>query len=238
MLHYIKSLIKKHFIENQSIPDLENSLLQLKKMGVKPEVFFDIGAYEGGFSKLFFNVWKNTKGFCFEGNPRQLDKLHHNLKDFSEKLSIFSCLLGNNNIENVTFKLAETASSVLDEHFDQDFTTVEVPMFRLDKLIDEGKIPIPSFVKIDTQGYEFEILQGLGKYIDKVDYFLIETNFIDIHKNVHLVADIVNLLNTHNFVMYDITEIHRRPLDRAIFQVDFIFVKENSFLRNDKRWKQ
>ena len=110
-------------------------------------------------------------------------------------------------------------------------------MKRLDGMIDEKIIPIPSFLKIDTQGYEYQILKGLGKYLKQVEYILLETNLLDIHKDVKLISDIVKLLDKNDFAMYDITEIHRRPLDNAVFQVDYIFVKKDSFLRQNKRWK-
>jgi hypothetical protein len=37
------------------------------------------------------------------------------------------------------------------------------------------------------------------------------------------------------FVTYDILEIHRRPLDKALSQIDFLFVREQSPLIADKR---
>ena len=38
------------------------------------------------------------------------------------------------------------------------------------------------------------------------------------------------------FVLFDIIGVLRRPLDRAMTQIDAVFVPENSPLRQDRRW--
>jgi hypothetical protein len=40
-----------------------------------------------------------------------------------------------------------------------------------------------------------------------------------------------------NFVAYDICGMHRRPLDSALWQADFMFVPRHGYLRADKRWR-
>ncbi len=235
MIQYIKQTIKHYFIENNSIPDVKKSLSRLQKLGYSPANIFDVGAYEGQFSIMANQVWKNAPICCFEGNIEKEQVLQNNLKHI-ESVHLFNLLLGDTN-ETVDFFVQETASSVLEEHTEQNFRKTKAQMKRLDALIQESKIPVPDFLKIDTQGYEYPILLGLGDYLKEVNIILLETNFIDIHKNVHLVSDIVGLMSENKFVMYDITEIHRRPLDEAIFQVDFIFVKEDAFLRKNKQWK-
>ena len=51
-------------------------------------------------------------------------------------------------------------------------------MRRLDSILDNDSIAVPQYCKIDTQGYEYPILVGLGDYFPKVDVFLVEVNRI------------------------------------------------------------
>jgi len=44
----------------------------------------------------------------------------------------------------------------------------EVPIRRLDELIDEDKIAAPDFLKIDAEGAECDILEGLGRHVQGV----------------------------------------------------------------------
>ena len=145
-------------------------------------------------------------------------------------------MLGAEEDPNTKIFSRDTASSVLAEKIDRRGDEVPCRMRRLDKLIDEEKRPVPQFVKIDTQGYEYPILVGLGDFVDKVEVYLIETNLIDIHQGVALAHDVIKYLTDRGFVLFDIAEIHRRPLDSVVWQIDFVFIKEDSPLRSDKRW--
>jgi hypothetical protein len=54
---------------------------------------------------------------------------------------------------------------------------------------------------------------------------------------VHQLDDLIVFLRDNNFVAYDICGMHRRPLDSALWQADFMFVPRHSYLRADKRWR-
>ena len=98
-------------------------------------------------------------------------------------------------------------------------------------------LKIPNLLKIDTRGYEYQVLQGVKEFLNDIDIILAELNFIDIHKDVKLANEVIIFLDNYNLVIYDIAQIHRRPFNNAIWQTDFIFVKKDSFLRENKNWK-
>jgi len=60
---------------------------------------------------------------------------------------------------------------------------------------------------------------------------------LDIHRDVPLLADIVGWLADRSFVTFEICGLARRPLDKAMWQADFVFVPANSPLRADKRYR-
>lgn len=236
MLQLIKNKLKGYFLNNQSIPNFDKSMERLKDLGYKPKTIFDIGAFEGNFSKLCLDLWKDTNIVCFE----PLKEKYENLEKWSEtenRIKVIHGLLGAEDRDNVKFNESESASSVLDEYISQDFKTEYHKMRTLDTCITEFALNPPNLVKVDTQGYEYEILQGLMGHLDKVDIIIAELNHIDIHKDVKLAEEVIQLLYVNNFIIYDIVEIHRRPYDRAIWQTDFMFVRKDSFLRENKRWE-
>ncbi|TAF74506.1 MAG: hypothetical protein EAZ53_08985 [Bacteroidetes bacterium] len=65
---------------------------------------------------------------------------------------------------------------------------------------------------------------------------MIEVSFIDIYKNGPLVLDVLNFMDKNDFQAYDICSLMRRPLDKALFQADLLFVKKDSFLIRNKKW--
>ena len=90
-------------------------------------------------------------------------------------------------------------------------------------------------LKVDAQGYELEILKGATETLPAIEAILLEVSTIEINVGSPLLHDVVGFLKTLGFVAYDILQIHRRPLDGALNQVDFIFVREQSLLIADKR---
>ena len=91
-------------------------------------------------------------------------------------------------------------------------------------------------IKLDTQGYELEVLKGGENTFKNAKAVLMEVSLLDIYKDSPLVSDVVAYMAERNFFLYDICSLMRRPLDGALYQSDFLFIKKDSELRNNKRW--
>lgn len=78
------------------------------------------------------------------------------------------------------------------ELYDADPTMqrVQVPLERLDTLIDERRIEAPDVLKIDAEGAECDILEGLGKYVDHLQCVVAELQSAKNHQwmKEHLAA--------------------------------------------------
>jgi hypothetical protein len=90
---------------------------------------------------------------------------------------------------------------------------------------------------MDVQGYELEVLRGATRSLPNVQAVLAEINLLDIHRGVPLMHEMIDWLWKFNFVAYDICGLTRRPLDRALWQADMIFIKADGPLRQDRRWQ-
>jgi FkbM family methyltransferase len=65
----------------------------------------------------------------------------------------------------------------------------------LDSIITDQKLPIPDFVKIDVEGFEFEVLQGMTNTLQKnKPQLLIENHGSDDFHKKKNIADIINFL--------------------------------------------
>jgi FkbM family methyltransferase len=109
-----------------------------------------------------------------------------------------------------------------------------VPMRRFDSLMEE--IVRPSLCKIDVQGAELMVLEGMTGRLDSIDAIVIETSTIASLKGGPEVHDIVRFMHEHGFVLADILGMARRPLDGATAQLDVLFLPDDSPLRQDRRW--
>jgi FkbM family methyltransferase len=94
----------------------------------------------------------------------------------------------------------------------------------------------PALLKIDTQGAELQVLEGLGQRIREVDLIVVEVSLMAFRRGIPTFAETVEALRGMGFAVYDILEGHFRALDSALAQVDVAFVPENSPLRDDPRF--
>lgn len=234
MKRIIKEFVDNIYKSKLYIPDPLYSLKLLKKAGFEPKTVYDVGAYNGDFATMVLNIWPKCKVNCFEALSEKVSLLQAKFRN--ENVEIFEGLVGEKIDDLVEFHEVESASSVLEEQLSNEFPTTIKKMRTLDHYIMDLNLDIPQLLKIDTQGYEYYVLKGINNNIRSVDVVLAELNFIDIHKNVKLAHEVINFLADNGFVIFDICQLHRRPSDRALWQADFIFVKEDFILRQNKKW--
>jgi len=236
MLARLKEIVRHRVTRHFGVPEIPLALERLRNNNFSPTHIFDVGAYSGQFAKLCRNVWPNAKLTCFEVLPDRVKELRAwSTNDGNSE--IVECLLGAQVRSAVAFHEMETASSVLEEHIPQSAPIRFYPMKTIDEVVAVSTMPPPTFLKLDVQGYEFEVLNGAKQTLPSVAAILTEVNLIDIHKGVHLLDELILLLRDNGFLAYDICGLARRPLDAALWQADFIFVPKDSFLRVDKRWQ-
>jgi FkbM family methyltransferase len=225
---------KKLLREKLGVPSQEISLNKIRALGFSPKFCLDIGAYEGQWAIEFKKIFPGCAIMMFEGQALKepaLIEVQNKFTDISHKIA----LLGASDAL-VTFNVYETASSVLVEHHATNAQTKTVKLNRLDDLLTGSSFKKPDFIKIDTQGYELEILKGGEETLSHAEFILLEVSFLDIYVNCPLVADTIDFMKNRGFVVYDICTLMHRPLDKALFQSDFLFIREGSQFRRNKRW--
>jgi FkbM family methyltransferase len=235
MLDRLRNAVRDRVIRHYGAGfDISYALHRMRRNNFKPSHIFDVGAYQGEFAKTCREIWPDTDLTCFEVLPHRVKELKAWAAN-DGKARLVECLLGSEVRSNVAFHQKETASSVLSDHVPDSSTIGSYPMRTVDDVVASGA-PAPTLLKLDVQGYEYEVLKGASNTLPKIGAVLAEVNLLDIYKEAHLLADVVGLLSEHRFVAYDICGFWRRPLDDALWTADVIFVPDASPLRADKRW--
>jgi FkbM family methyltransferase len=233
----IPNWLRRRLETRLRVPKTEFGLERLARCGFRPRLIFDVGAYEGMIARACLALWPDVSIACFEVLPDKLAMLRQ-LTEHHPGVRLFPCLLGAKSKQSVVLHEVESASSILVEHVNQSFPTSSHPMRTIDEICAEhydGRAP--DFLKLDVQGYELEVLKGAERALPGMQAILAELNALDIHQQVPLLDEIVRWLSDRGWVAYDICALHRRPLDDALWQADFIFVPRASALRADKRWE-
>lgn len=236
-------MIISRLIPNQQIKYLKNklgvlneesSLLKLKKLGFDPQHILDIGAYEGHWASEIATIFPKAHILMSEGQKAKKDIL---LKKAAElpNAELHIALLGAET-KNVTFNIYETISSISKEDNKTNAQTEQITLELLDTVVTNTKFEKADFIKLDKQDYELEILKGGAKTLQSAKMVLMEVSLFGIYKDAPLVDEVIVFMKNYGFVRYDICTLMRRPYDNALYQSDFLFIRQHHLLRAPTRW--
>jgi FkbM family methyltransferase len=204
--------------------------------GFVPAFVLDIGANQGQWTREASTVFPETKFFMIEANPAHSDHLAETVKDLAGRASYKVQLLGPTYREKVPFYQVDAGdqwlwgSSVLPELTSYPRTSKELAMETLDNYA------LPLLVKLDVQGYELEVLRGGQGVLREAEVILLEASLLKYNEGGPLFDEVVAFMKEAGFVAYDIAGQWRRQTDSVLFQIDMVFVKEDSQLRRHKKF--
>jgi FkbM family methyltransferase len=136
-------------------------------------VLWDVGANVGSISLPLLQSCPNLIAYCFEPSPANVLRLETNVSlnpHLQERVTVVAQALSNRSGETEFFVSAEPHNSGVGSLRNMPNTVdtaVNVKVSAGDDLIESGEIPAPDFIKIDVEGFEYEVLQGLERYLRK-----------------------------------------------------------------------
>ena len=134
-------------------------------------VCLDVGAYRGYFSGVMA-VQGAGEVHCFEPNPENIAKLER-LVELNPNLSLklHQVALGDADGETEFVLMSEdTMGKLADSSFQRERSTgtrFKVKLSKLDTLVAEGSVPLPSLIKVDVEGAEKMFLDGAAATIEQ-----------------------------------------------------------------------
>ncbi len=193
-----------------------------KKNLTNIETLFDVGGHKGESINLFLSNMKVKKIISFEASPINYRFLEKSRDYYSKKFNKTEILLENialgSENKEIDFKqFDESSSSTLNDineessYFKRKFNLLDffskkkkyqilkIKIETLDNYMDLNNINKISFLKIDTEGYEYEILKGLKKKIQSVDTIMFEHHYDNMIIKNYTFRDINNFLKMNNF---------------------------------------
>ena len=168
----------------------------------------------------FINKYKKTN-IVVENIALGSEEKKIKLKQFSESSSsTFSDI----NKESSYFKKKQ---KFLNKKIkDEFFYEIEKKIIPLSSYLIENKIDKVDFLKIDTEGYELEVLNGLKNKISDVKVIFFEHHYDNMIKKNYNFRDINNLLISNNF-----EKIYKSKMP---FRKTFEYIYINSSFYNSK----
>ena len=205
----------------------------LRQRGFQPAVVYDIGAAQGSWTAEAARLWPEARFTCFEPLPAWHDALDEMAAEFGSRVTIVRCGVGDTD--------GTIEMGVTDDLYGSSFayggsSRARLPVRRLDSLLAEGVIELPSFVKVDVQGFEGRVLDGAPTVLAAAEVLLLECQFIPFCTEMRTLDETIAHVARLGFVPYEFVDFLRRPLDGAMGQCDILFVRRGHPLISDLRW--
>ena len=205
-----KFLLKKRL--ERSIKKEDEKEINLVKDLIKPDTdSLDVGVYRGVYSYEMAKYSKTVHSF--EPNPVIFEFINKNLKKLKKNIKLYNCALSNKNeiidlkipIRNINYdknnyeEYYQMGKATI--HKKNEFSTYE--KFQVNaKSIDEFSFKNEiSFIKIDVEGHEKEVIEGGMKTIKKdKPKLLVEIEEKYTRKKVSETINYINTIGYNSFV--------------------------------------
>ena len=90
-------------------------------------------------------------------------------------------------------------------------------------LYEKGQVPLPDVLKIDVQGYEYNVLAGFEDLLQNVVAIELEVPLYPVYENQKLLHEIVNYLKNFGFLCKRLSPLDH--WDGHIVELDAVFTK-------------
>lgn len=194
----------------------------IQKTGLKIDTVYDVGACVGAWSQTVKTaVLKDAEFILFEANPAYAPILA------TTGFRNFTTVLSNPGRDSVDFfNGTNTGDSYYKEttkYYDNQ-GSITLPCTTLDKLIAEHNLPVPNFIKLDTQGSELDILAGAGSVINQVDLIYTECPIVRYNAGAPNMQDYLDYFRMRKFLPVGLLETHY--IENTLLQVDIMFMRQ------------
>lgn len=157
-------------------------------LGFDPTSIYDIGANVGLAAAYFRARWPEAMIVGFEPAQNEFTVAERNYARLGAA-RLFQVAVGSED-GAVAFETHPQHSggqhitcNSEDSATEDGWQQIQVRMRRLDVMIERCELPRPDLIKIDVEGHEVEVLEGLGEYLAVARGVLLETHSPELHEN-------------------------------------------------------
>lgn len=211
-------------------------VLGLSRQGVVPRTVIDAGANKGQFAVAIRNLARPERIYAFEPLPEVGNELAERCAAYPE-ITVHRVALGETSGEAALHVNAHTQSSSFlplgSRHLAvfpkaQQLREVVVPVARLDSLLEPDELISPVLLKVDTQGYEEQVLAGASGLHDRLDYVVLETSFTPLYEGERPFRELLTVMEDMSFRFLRPVGALRDPRTGEYLQMDALFSRVGS----------
>ncbi len=202
----------------------------LKNKNFTPKIIVDIGCGYGEWTKKLLKYYPNAEYFLFDADTNNSEQLSYLKKKYSN-LNYKICLLSDDNSKYTFFNMYY-GSSIFEE---QTTLKRQIQEIQSTTLIQELPLKIKNYnnnlIKLDVQGAELKVLDGLKEYINFFEIIILEVSLHNYNKDAPLFDKIMTYMSNKDYKLYDVYDLKRLGGKKSFLtQFDCLFARNNSDL--------
>ncbi|MFZ4413695.1 MAG: FkbM family methyltransferase [Bacteroidales bacterium] len=214
--------------------------IELHLPNFKAEIIFDVGANIGQSTSIYINHFKKAEIYCFEPVISTYSILENEFKQYNN-IHCFNIAFGakkgiGNMILHNTSDLAQLTVLKNDIEDVSNKKKSYVMIETIDEFCRDNNINQISYLKIDTEGHDLNVLQGAIDMINNQKIGIIEVEVgMNQLNTLHVPFEIIwNYLLEKNYYLFGIYEqVHEWPTGSPILRrINPVFISEEIKNRN------
>ncbi len=218
--------------------DAQDRLTLLRSLGFFPKTIFDVGASTGGWTKAVHHIFPDAHFYLFE--PLAPFSTHYQMGlesiQSTVNYTLFSFALGREcGTSTIVVQPDFVTSSMLTEYTSDTTYKQEIPLMTLDAVIQKHGLSYPELIKIDTQGFELNILAGATEALKHADVLMLECWLVRGYgPETPLLLELSTWLAHHDFYLFDFGGSYREN-NGVLISPDCYFIRGSSSLAHYDR---
>ena len=236
LIRFFKSLLtnaqlSNHKFQNKNQVTNANIILNLlKNKNFSPNYIVDVGCGYGEWTKKLLNIFPMSNFYLYDADKNNFEKLDL-LKENNKNIHFKICLLSDDNRPYKFYNMGY-GSSIFEEQTTHNRNIEEISSTTLrQELPDELKKQNNNLIKLDVQGSELKVLEGLKDTINSFEVIILEVSIHNYNKDSPLFDKVMNYMIEKNYRLYDLFDLKRLGNNKSfLVQFDCVFVRNNSEL--------
>ncbi|MBS1788523.1 MAG: FkbM family methyltransferase [Acidobacteria bacterium] len=208
------------------------TLLGMRQLPI--HTIIDIGANTGQFAAHVSRIFPEAILFCFEPLAEPFTDLQRWAETQSGRVRVFNTALGAETGEAAMYRHVEHSASssllattaVCNQLYPQTRAqdSVRIRLITLDAALDGQTLRPEILLKLDTQGYERQVIQGAANTLQKTRAVIIEINLLKLYDQQPSFIELVEMLDQFGFRYAGNLEQTCSPTGEVVY-VDAVFLK-------------